>query len=74
MLTFYNNTHILPTLPPSLFPGDRKSVLHFYNIISRMIFKWNHGAYNLSALTFFIQYNSQVAVCINTLLFFIAEW
>lgn len=43
------------SLPPSLLPGDHKSVLVLYNVLSRMIFKWNYGAF--WHWLFFTQYN-----------------
>lgn len=54
--------HLCPPLPkripPSaLLPDNHSPVPHFYNVISRMLYKWDHKACNLLGLTFSTRHN-----------------
>lgn len=59
LLNFRTTSTLLNQIPPpNLTPDNHSPVPHFYNVISRMLYTWNHTLCNLLGLTFSIWNNS----------------
>ena len=58
-----SKSHFLPPPPaPTLTPGNGSSVLHFYNFLISMLYKWNHTVCNILGLVIFSTQHNSLAI------------
>ena len=67
-VTIYSNFGVI-----LLMSRNHLSVCHFFLFVSRMLYKWNHPAYNFSSSIILWRF-IHVVTCINSWLFFHAEY